>query len=136
MVSALEQLRQHTIIVADTGDFQQLQKYKPTDATTNPSLIYQASKIPQYQHLIEDGVQYGLKNGSTLDEKVTNAMDKLSVNFGLEILKIISGRVSTEVDARLSFDTEATVEKARKLIKLYQEAGIDKSRVLIKIARF
>lgn len=79
MVSALEQLREHTIIVADTGDFQQLQKYKPTDATTNPSLIYQASKIPQYQHLIEDGVQYGIKHGDTLEEKVTNALDKLGL---------------------------------------------------------
>lgn len=134
MPSALEQLRQQTVIVADTGDFQQLQKYKPTDATTNPSLIYQASKLPQYQHLVEDGIQYGLKNGSTLEEKVTNAMDKLAVNFGLEILKIVSGRVSTEVDARLSFDTEATVERAHKIIKLYADAGIPKERILIKIA--
>ena len=96
----------HTTIVADTGDFNLIQKYKPQDATTNPSLLYSASQISGYKHLVDDAIQYGKSHGKDLNHQVELALDKLSVNFGVEILKIIPGRVSTELDARLSFDTE------------------------------
>jgi transaldolase len=134
MATALDKLKEYTFVVADTGDFNQLQKYKPQDSTTNPSLVFAASSLPQYQPLVDDAVEYGKKNGNTIEEQVQNAIDKVCVNFGVEILKIVPGRVSTEVDARLSFDTEATIAKAHKLIKFYQDAGIQKERVLIKIA--
>jgi len=120
--------------VADTGDFEQIAKFKPQDSTTNPSLIYAASQLPQYHNLVEDAVAYGKSNGKTLAEQTEKALDKLAVNFGIEILKLVPGRVSTEIDARLSFDTEATVKKGRELIALYKEAGIDKERILLKIA--
>lgn len=134
MATALDKLKEFTFVVADTGDFNQLQKYKPQDSTTNPSLVFAASSLPQYQPLVDDAVAYGKKNGSTIEEQVENAIDKICVNFGIEILKIVPGRVSTEVDARLSFDTAATIAKAHTLIKLYKDAGIEKERVLIKIA--
>uniref|UniRef100_A0A131Z204 Transaldolase n=1 Tax=Rhipicephalus appendiculatus TaxID=34631 RepID=A0A131Z204_RHIAP len=134
MASSLDQLKEITTVVADTGDFEVMKQYKPTDATTNPSLILAASKLPQYAHLVDDAVKYGRSHGKTLDEQVTNAMDKLVVLFGTEILKIIPGRVSTEVDARLSFNTEASIAKALQLIALYKEHGIDKKRILIKLA--
>jgi len=134
MANSLEELKKFTLVVADTGDFQTIKSYKPQDATTNPSLLYSASSLPQYQNLVEDAVKYGVSKGKDLDEKVSLSMDKLAVNFGLEILKIVPGRVSTEVDARLSFDTEANIKKAREIIKLYEDAGINKERVLIKIA--
>jgi len=134
MSSALEKLKQHTIVVADTGDFGAIEKYKPQDATTNPSLILAASQLNQYKHLVDEAVEYGRRSGSTLAERTEKALDKLFVNFGLEILKIVPGRVSTEIDARLSFDTEANVKKARELIALYKEAGISSDRVLLKIA--
>lgn len=134
MTSSLDQLKDVTTVVADTGDFEVMKKYKPTDATTNPSLILAASKLPQYAHLVDDAIEYGKKTGKTQEEKLTNAMDKLVVLFGTEILKIIPGRVSTEVDARLSFNKEASIAKALKLIGLYKEAGIDKKRILIKLA--
>ncbi len=121
-------------MVADTGDFQSIQKYKPQDATTNPSLLYSASQLPQYQSLVEDAIKYGKAHGKTVQEQTTLALDKLGVNFGVEILKIVPGRVSTEIDARFSFDTEANIKKARELIALYKEAGIEKERILIKIA--
>jgi len=111
-----------------------IEQYKPTDATTNPSLLLAASKMPEYKHLLEKAVQHGKSTGSTLEEQVTEAMDKLFVLFGLEILKIIPGRVSTEVDARLSFDVEGSIEKAKKFIKSYEEAGISKERILIKLS--
>lgn len=111
-----------------------IEQYKPTDATTNPSLLLAASKMPEYKHLLEKAVQHGKSTGSTLEEQVTEAMDKLFVLFGLEILKIIPGRVSTEVDARLSFDVESSIEKAKKFIKSYEEAGISKERILIKLS--
>lgn len=130
----LEQLKQVTTIVSDTGDIEAIQAYAPTDATTNPSLILKATAKPQYQHLIDDAIRYGESKGSTLEEKKQNLMDKLFVNFGTEILKIIPGRVSTEVDARLSFDIEGSIAKAKTLIKLYEDAGIKKERVLIKLA--
>jgi len=134
MANSLEKLKKLTTIVADTGDFDSMKKFLPQDSTTNPSLIFTASQLPQYQHLVEDAVQYGKSHGKTEDEKTSIALDKLAVNFGLEILKIVPGRVSTEVDARLSFDTEANIKKARELIALYKEAGIGPERVLIKIA--
>ncbi|KAJ1966980.1 sedoheptulose-7-phosphate:D-glyceraldehyde-3- phosphate transaldolase, partial [Dimargaris xerosporica] len=134
MSTVLDQLKQYTTVVADTGDFETIAQYKPTDATTNPSLILAATQKPQYAKLIDDALAYAKARGGTLDVQTGVAFDKLLVNFGVEILKIIPGRVSTEVDARLSFDTQATIEKAIHLINLYKEAGIDKKRVLIKIA--
>lgn len=127
MSNQFEQLKEHTIVVADTGDVEAIRRLKPQDATTNPSLIYKAAVMPEYENLVDDAIKYGKGDLSVV-------MDKLAVNFGIEITKIVPGYVSTEVDARLSFDTEATVEKARSLIALYKEAGIDKSRILIKIA--
>jgi len=133
--SSLDQLKQYTVVVSDTGDFESIKKYKPQDATTNPSLIYSASQLAPYKHLVDDAVSYGKSKGSTVEQQVNAAMDKLAVNFGVEILKIVPGRVSTEIDARLSFDTEATVKKAREIIALYKEQGIDtSSRILIKVA--
>lgn len=127
MPTQYEQLLEHTIVVADTGDVDAIAKIKPQDATTNPSLITKAAVMPEYQRLIDEAVEYA--NGD-----LSLAMDKVSVNFGIEITKIVPGYVSTEVDARLSFDTDATIKKARQLIELYKEQGIDKSRILIKIA--
>ncbi len=132
-MSKIEELKKLTTIVADTGEIEEIKKYKPTDATTNPSLIFKASSLPEYQFLIQDAVAYG-KQGKTKEEQLTRALDKVFVNFGLEILKIVPGRVSTEVDARLSFDVEGSIEKAHTLIKLYEAAGIDRKRVLIKLA--
>ncbi|XP_008291592.1 transaldolase [Stegastes partitus] len=134
MESALNQLKKHTVVVADTGDFNAIDEYKPQDATTNPSLILAAAKMPAYQHLVDQAIKYGIAKGGTEDEQVANTMDKLFVSFGLEILKKVPGRVSTEVDARLSFDKDEMVAKALKLIGLYGEAGIGKERVLIKLS--
>ncbi|EIE86885.1 hypothetical protein G6F46_001209 [Rhizopus delemar] len=133
-MSVLEQLKKYTTIVADTGDFESIDQYKPQDATTNPSLILAASQKEQYARLIDQAIEYANSKGVSGDEKVGLAMDKLLVNFGAEILKIVPGRVSTEVDARLSFDVDGTVNKALSLIKLYEEIGVNKDRVLIKIA--
>ncbi|MBS4167500.1 transaldolase [Parachlamydia sp. AcF125] len=130
----LDQLKKLTTIVCDTGDIDAIKAYAPTDATTNPSLILKATAKPQYQPLIEDAIKYSHSKGSSLEEKKCHLMDKLFVNFGIEILKIIPGRVSTEVDARLSFDVEGSIEKAKTLIDLYEAAGIDRKRVLIKLA--
>ena len=137
MKSILEQLSLMTVVVADTGDIDAIRKFKPRDATTNPSLILAAAKNPNYIKLIDQSLENSNKLFSSKFSKkgfISEAMDQVSVTFGKEILKIISGRVSTEVDARLSFDTQATVEKARKIINLYKEHGISKDRVLIKIA--
>ncbi|KAF5294638.1 hypothetical protein FQA39_LY02770 [Lamprigera yunnana] len=134
MASCLDQLKNYTTVVADTGDFEAMKKYQPTDATTNPSLILAASNLPQYKPLVEKAIEYGKKTSGPKNEKISSAMDMLCVLFGVEILKIIPGRVSTEVDARLSFNKEATVAKAQKIIKLYKEEGIDKKRILIKVA--
>ena len=137
MESILEQLSSMTVVVADTGDLDSIKKFKPRDATTNPSLILAAAKNNDYLRLIDEALESSkdaLKNGFSESELIQEAIDQVSVIFGKEILKIISGRVSTEVDARLSFDTEATVSKARKLINLYKNLGIDKERILIKIA--
>ncbi|XP_033217610.1 transaldolase [Belonocnema kinseyi] len=132
--NTLDQLKTMTTIVADTGDFQAMEQFKPTDATTNPSLILSAANQSKYSHLIDKAVQYGKKVGTTLEEQLETALDITCVLFGEEILKIIPGRVSTEVDARLSFDKEASIEKAKKLIAHYEEAGISKDRILIKLA--
>jgi len=123
-----------TVVVSDSGDFESIGAYKPQDATTNPSLILAAAKLPAYQKLIDAAVEFGKGKSSDLEEQSENAMDRLLVEFGKEILKIIPGRVSTEVDARFSFDTKATLAKAHQLIDLYKEQGVDKDRVLIKIA--
>ena len=126
-MNLLAQLKEVTTVVADSGDVDSIKALNPTDATTNPSLILQAAKLPQYQHLIEDAIE---KAGNNVDD----VCDQLIVNFGCEILKHIPGRISSEVDARLSFDKEGSIEKARKLIALYKAAGIDKKRILIKLA--
>jgi len=134
----LEQLAKFTVIVADTGDIDTIKKLKPTDATTNPSLLYKAAEMKQYSALVDDAVAHGLKeaadSGDAKFNTVESVMLKLAVNFGAEITKIVPGVVSTEVDARLSFDTAGTITQARRLIDLYKSIGIDKSRVLIKIS--
>lgn len=134
MKNKLDQLKQWTTVVSDTGEFGEIKKYHPTDATTNPSLILAAANKPEYQFLIEEAISWGKKQARSSQEELTAITDKLFVNFGLEILKIVPGRVSTEVDARLSYDIEGSVEKARKLISLYEAAGIDRKRILIKLA--
>ena len=137
MKSILEQLSSMTVVVADTGDLDSIKKFQPKDATTNPSLILAAAKNNDYVKLIDAALESSkesLQNGFSESELIKEAVDQVSVFFGKEILKLISGRVSTEVDARLSFDTEATVSKARKLITLYKNFGVDKERILIKIA--
>ena len=133
----LEQLREMTVVVADTGDIQAIETFKPRDATTNPSLITAAAQMPQYQGIVDDtlkGARATLGAAASAADVVTLAFDRLAVSFGLKILEIIEGRVSTEVDARLSYDVDGTVAKGRDLIKQYEAAGISKDRVLIKIA--
>lgn len=134
MDSKLDQLKSMTTVVCDTGDINSIKKYEPTDATTNPSLIFQAASDPQYQYLIDEAVRWGMHKTSVETQMLHHIMDKLFVNFGIEILKIVPGRVSTEVDARLSFDVEGSIHKATTLIGLYESAGIDRSRILIKLA--
>ena len=133
-VSQLEQLRKFTIVVADTGDFESIAEFKPRDATTNPSLIYAATQKEQYFHLLDEVLANRKKSGLTGAAQVEDIIDHLLVKFGTEILKIVPGRVSTETDARLSFDVEGSINKARQLIKLYEQSGIPKERILIKIA--
>eukprot|EP00276_Gloeochaete_wittrockiana_P019164 CAMPEP_0184338640 /NCGR_PEP_ID=MMETSP1089-20130417/7219_1 /TAXON_ID=38269 ORGANISM="Gloeochaete wittrockiana, Strain SAG46.84" /NCGR_SAMPLE_ID=MMETSP1089 /ASSEMBLY_ACC=CAM_ASM_000445 /LENGTH=343 /DNA_ID=CAMNT_0026665307 /DNA_START=258 /DNA_END=1289 /DNA_ORIENTATION=- len=133
--SALKSLKAFTAVVADTGDFQSIVQFKPQDSTTNPSLLLAASQLPQYHHLVDDALHYSRANREhSLDRKMGIFLDKLAVNFGSEILKIIPGRVSTEVDARLSFDKEATIAKALGLVSMYEEMGIGRERLYIKIA--
>lgn len=134
MTTQLDSLRSMTVVVADTGDIDAIKKYQPQDATTNPSLILSASALPQYTPLIDEAIAYAKAQSADKAQQLIDAEDKLAVNIGLEILKIVPGRISTEVDARLSYDTQATVEKARKLIALYNAAGISNDRILIKIA--
>ena len=134
MSDQLTQLSKLSVVVADTGDIQQIAKFKPTDATTNPSLIFKAAQQKEYAHLVKDAIQYGAKHGKNQKHRMALTLDKLSVNFGVEILKIVPGVVSTEVDARLSFNTQASIAKAKELILLYKQAGIPKERVLIKVA--
>jgi len=132
-MSLLDQLKSMTVVVADTGDFESLAQYKPQDSTTNPSLIFQAAQMPAYSKLIDEAVE-ATASIKGKEEKTAALIDRLFVDFGKEILKIVPGRVSTEVDARLSFDTEATMARARGIIELYEEAGINRKRILIKIA--
>lgn len=134
MLNTLEQLKQYTTIVADTGDFESMRRYLPQDATTNPSLILASAGDPRYAHLTDEAVIYAKAKGSGTSLRLGLCLDKIAVNFGLEILKIVPGRVSTEVDARLSFDTAATVHKARQIIGLYEQNNIPRERILIKIA--
>ena len=134
MTTQLDSLRSMTVVVADTGDIDAIKKYQPQDATTNPSLILSASALLQYAPLIDEAIAYAKAQSADKAQQLIDAEDKLAVNIGLEILKIVPGRISTEVDARLSYDTQATVEKARKLIALYNAAGISNDRILIKIA--
>ena len=130
----LDQLKQFTKVVADTGDFESMRQFHPQDATTNPSLIFQATQKPEYKYILDKVVADRKNSGLTGAAQVEDIIDHVLVAFGLEILKIVPGRVSTETDARLSFDTEGTIAKARHLIALYEQAGISRERVLIKIA--
>lgn len=134
MANTLEQLKSLTTIVADTGDIEAIKRYAPEDATTNPSLVLKAAQIPEYAALIDDAINWAKSQSQDLAQQIEDAGDKLAVNIGVEILKTIPGRISTEVDARLSFDQQGSIAKAHKLVRLYQEAGIDKSRILIKLA--
>ncbi|WP_298640906.1 transaldolase [uncultured Cardiobacterium sp.] len=133
-MNQLDALKGMTTIVADTGDIEAIRQYHPQDATTNPSLILSAAALPQYAPLIDEAVAYGKAHGSDRAAQIQAAEDKLAVNIGLEILKIVPGRVSTEVDARLSYDRDATIAKVRQLIAHYNAAGIKNDRILIKIA--
>ncbi|WP_415887682.1 transaldolase [Neptuniibacter sp. QD37_6] len=134
MTSQLEKLKEITTVVADTGDIEAIARFKPVDATTNPSLLLKAAELPQYSALLETAKRWATEKAGSEQEVLDNMTDRLAVEIGREILNIIPGRISTEVDARLSFDTQATLERARKLIGLYEEAGISKDRILIKIA--
>ncbi|WP_111643256.1 transaldolase [Marinimicrobium alkaliphilum] len=134
MTSKLQQLKQLTDVVADTGDIEAIRKYQPMDATTNPSLLYKAAQMPGYKDLLKQSLAAAKAEGLSGDAQIASACDHLAVAIGREILQIIPGRISTEVDARLSFDTDASIKKAHHLIELYDKAGIERSRVLIKLA--
>ncbi|MDO8954644.1 MAG: transaldolase [Gammaproteobacteria bacterium] len=134
MTNKLEQFKKMTTVVADTGDIASIERYTPQDATTNPSLILKAAAMPEYQHLVAEAVAYAKQQSPDPKKQLHAALTKLAVNFGIEILKLIPGRVSTEVDARLSFDKAATIKQAHELIALYESQGIDRQRILIKIA--
>ena len=134
MTTQLEQLRKITTVVADTGDISAIAKYKPEDATTNPSLLLKAAGIPTYSGYIDEAVQWAKGQSKNREQQLVDASDRLAVLVGREILKIVPGKVSTEVDARLSFDTNASIDKAKRLIGFYEEIGIKKERILIKLA--
>ena len=133
-MNLLESLKRSTTVVADTGDIEAIAEHRPQDATTNPSLLLKAAQQPHYQNLVDDALNFALRAGEDRAARSVAFMDKLFIDFGCEILKIVPGRVSTEVDAGLSFDTEGTLAKARKLVGMYAKAGIDRQRILIKIA--
>jgi transaldolase len=133
-MSLLDELRKVTVVVADTGDFETIAQYKPRDTTTNPSLLLKAAQMSGYRKLLDEVLEAAQSETGDRDAQIEAIIDRLFVAFGKEILKIIPGRVSTEVDARLSFDTEATIAKARRLISLYEDGGIDRNRILIKVA--
>ncbi|WP_261784288.1 transaldolase [Escherichia fergusonii] len=133
-MSQLDELKRLTTVVADSGDIDAVARFKPQDATTNPSLILKAAAIPHYQPLIDNAIAFALQQGGSTQTQIMNASDNLAVNIGIELLNHVPGRVSTEVDARLSFDRGLCTAKARKLVRLYQQQGIDKSRILIKLA--
>lgn len=134
MSNKLDQLRKLTTVVADTGDVEEIAKYQPEDATTNPSLILKAALLSDYKNLIEASITYAKSQSDDKGQQIVDTCDMLAVNIGKEILKIVPGRISTEVDARFSYDTDSTVAKARRLIKMYNDAGIANNRILIKIA--
>src|SRR5215468_1291051 len=133
-MTLFESLKKYTTVVADTGDVQAIAQHRPQDATTNPSLLFHAAQMPTYRHLVEEASEQALKHGGGHEEMAEEFIDRLFVLFGCEILKVVPGRVSTEVAASLSFDSEGTVAKARKLISLYEKKGISRERILIKIA--
>ena len=133
-MTVLESLKKYSVVVADTGDFQAIARVKPQDATTNPSLLYNAAQRPEYHHLVEEAMEEAEKRGGNQEQQSEAFMDRLFVSFGREILKVIPGRVSTEVDAKLSFDTEATIAKARHFIELYEREGVSRERILIKVS--
>jgi transaldolase (EC 2.2.1.2) len=133
-MNQLDGIKKFTTVVADSGDIESIRHYQPEDATTNPSLLLKAAGLEHYGHLLDDAVAFAKKQSTCREDRVVAACDKLAVNFGAEILKSIPGRVSTEVDARLSFDKEKSITKARHLVELYAAQGIDKSRILIKLA--
>ncbi len=133
MASKLDQLREMTTVVADTGDIEAVRRLKPVDCTTNPTLIFKAVETPAYAHLVDEAIGWGRKQGG--GEKAVQAVcDRLAVNFGAELAKIVPGRVSTEVDADLSFDGQATLDKARAIIAAYKDRGVERDRILVKIA--
>lgn len=134
MANKLDQLRTMTTVVADTGDIEAMHKYQPQDATTNPSLILKAAQMSGYAPLIENAISYAKQQSNCKEQQIQDACDMLAVNIGKEILNIVPGRISTEVDARLSYDTQASLNKARQLIKMYNQAGINNDRILIKLA--
>ncbi|MCU6662977.1 MAG: transaldolase [Silvania sp.] len=133
-MNQLDGIKKFTTVVADSGDIESIRHYQPEDATTNPSLLLKAAGLDSYAHLIDDAISYGKARGKTKEQQVAEASDKLAVNFGCEILKSVPGRVSTEVDARISFDQAKSIAKARHLVQLYQDQDVDKSRILIKLA--
>jgi transaldolase len=133
-MNLLESLKRHTTVVADTGDIEAIERYHPQDATTNPSLLYYAARLPAYRHLVDEAAKLACEHGVSDREMADEFIDRLFVLFGCEILKVVPGRVSTEVAATLSFDTESTIAKGRKLIGLYEAKGISRARILIKIA--
>src|SRR5262249_13428763 len=133
-MNLLDSLKRYSTVVADTGDIEAISKHKPQDATTNPSLIYQAAQMPEYQDLLQEAIRHACECSTDPAARAEAGMEKLFVSFGCEILKVVPGRVSTEIDAGLSFDTAGTLAKAHRLIAMYQEAGINRNRVLIKIA--
>jgi transaldolase len=133
-MTLLESLRKYSVVVADTGDIDAIARLKPQDATTNPSLLYNAAQRPEYRHLVQEAIEHAEKSGGDRKKQSEAFMDRLFVSFGREILKHVPGRVSTEVDAGLSFDREATLAKARHLIELYEKQGVSRERILIKVA--
>jgi transaldolase len=133
-MTLFESLKKYTTVVADTGDIEAIAQHHPQDATTNPSLLYHAAQMPDYRHLVEEASELAVERGGGHEEMAAEFIDRLFVLFGSEILKVVPGRVSTEVAARLSFDTAATIDKARKLISLYEKKGVSRQRILIKIA--
>ena len=133
-MTLLESLKKYTTVVADTGDIEAIARHKPQDATTNPSLLFHATQMPSYRHLVDEANELAQQRGGSHDEMAEEFIDRLFVLFGCDILKVVPGRVSTEVAARLSFDTTGTVAKARRLISLYEKQGISRERILIKVA--
>jgi len=134
MSNKLDQLRTMTDVVADTGDIEEIKRFQPLDATTNPSLLLKAASLPHYAALLDQAKRWATELGGTNSEQLANCCDRFAVDVGREILEVIPGRISTEVDARLSFDTKGSIERAHKIINMYGAAGIDKSRILIKLA--